>query len=80
MQSISTLVQMLGRGMRSEDDFCYCYVLDSQFMDNLKRRWWHLIPASIKASIDWYESRPIDADMEQARVIRIRRKRGEVSG
>lgn len=31
VQTIRTLVQMTGRGMRSEDDWCKTYVLDRQF-------------------------------------------------
>ena len=43
-ETIRALVQMTGRGMRHEDDYCESYILDSQFMDNIWRRSRQLIP------------------------------------
>lgn len=41
-----TLVQMVGRGVRSEDDYCTAYILDSTFI-GWYRTWGHLFP-------DWF--------------------------
>lgn len=35
MQTVRTLIQMCGRGVRSADDWAVTYILDSQFGDNL---------------------------------------------
>jgi Rad3-related DNA helicase len=47
MQTIRTLVQMSGRAMRTADDYCEIYILDSQFMEKIYRKrkamlpeWW----------------------------------------
>jgi Rad3-related DNA helicase len=46
MQTIRTLIQMCGRGMRSKDDWVHTYILDSQFLTNLWKskflfaKWW----------------------------------------
>lgn len=47
VQTIRTLVQMTGRGMRSEDDSCESYILDSQFIDSVWRKNKNLLP-------DWW--------------------------
>lgn len=45
-QTIRSICQMTGRGMRSEDDWCLTYILDSSFSSLFKRRedmfprWW----------------------------------------
>lgn len=48
-ETIRSLVQMTGRGMRHEDDFCVSYILDAQFPSNIWStemarnrlpRWW----------------------------------------
>ncbi len=44
VKTVRSLVQMTGRGMRSEDDFCESYILDSQFIDQIWRRNKHLLP------------------------------------
>ena len=45
VETIRSLVQMTGRGMRSEDDYCESYILDSQFVTNVYRRNRALIPS-----------------------------------
>lgn len=46
VQTIRTLIQMTGRGVRSEDDWAATYILDSQFGTNLMKskylfpKWW----------------------------------------
>jgi len=52
METIRSMVQMTGRGMRHEDDWCISYILDRQFTSNVwkKRR---LIPKWWQDSIKW---------------------------
>ena len=46
LQTIRTLIQMTGRGIRSKDDHATTYLLDSQFVTNLRKndylfpKWW----------------------------------------
>lgn len=46
VQSIRSLVQSTGRGVRSADDWCASYILDQQFIDKFKKSrklyppWW----------------------------------------
>lgn len=44
VQTIRTLVQMTGRGMRSIDDHCDSYILDEQFVSNIWRKNRSLLP------------------------------------
>lgn len=44
VKTVRSLVQMTGRGMRSEDDYCYSYILDGSFMSNIWRRNKQLLP------------------------------------
>ena len=44
VRTIRSIVQMTGRGMRSEDDFCESYILDKDFLDQIWRRNKHLLP------------------------------------
>lgn len=44
VQSIRTLVQMTGRGVRSADDTCTTYILDAQFLRNVWKRYRKLLP------------------------------------
>lgn len=44
VQSIRTLVQMCGRGVRSKTDHCMTYILDRQFVSNLYKRNRNLFP------------------------------------
>ncbi len=46
LKTVQTLVQMTGRGVRSKDDFCRCFILDKQF-SKVYRRASHLFP-------DWW--------------------------
>jgi Rad3-related DNA helicase len=45
-----TIIQMVGRGVRSKDDWCTCYVLDSNFV-TWYRAWGHLFPAWFRKGI-----------------------------
>ncbi len=57
IQTIRTLCQMTGRGMRSADDWCIGYILDSSFQDlyspnrRLFPKWW-------SESVVWDENDP----------------------
>lgn len=56
MQTIRTLVQMTGRGVRSRDDWAKTYVLDSQFQSNLWKSH-YLFPEWWKEALNWKLSR-----------------------
>lgn len=51
VRTLRTLVQMSGRGMRSEDDWSLVYILDSQFGDALYRKWKGIIPGWWKEAL-----------------------------
>jgi len=53
MKTIRSLVQMTGRGMRSENDWCNSYILDSQFLTHIWNRTRHLLPAWWKEALVW---------------------------
>lgn len=44
VQTVRTLVQMTGRGVRSEDDWCVTYVLDKQMVSNVWKKSKQLLP------------------------------------
>jgi len=50
MQVARTIMQMVGRGVRRQDDYCTCYIIDSQFMKWYKE-WGHLLPKWFKRGI-----------------------------
>lgn len=52
-ETIRSLVQMSGRGVRSSDDFCATYVLDRQFVASIWPKSKHLIPQWWKDAIIW---------------------------
>lgn len=52
VKTVRSLVQMTGRGMRSEDDYCESYILDANFMSQVWRRNKSLLPAWWKEAID----------------------------
>lgn len=45
-----TIMQMVGRGVRNNDDYCVTYVFDSQFK-NWYRAWGHLLPKWFKKGL-----------------------------
>jgi ATP-dependent DNA helicase DinG len=49
-QVARTIMQMVGRGVRSKEDHCVTYVLDSSFV-GWYRAWGHLFPAWFKRAI-----------------------------
>lgn len=51
VETIRSIVQMTGRGMRSEDDQCDSYILDAQFVSNIYMKNKHLIPAWWRESL-----------------------------
>ncbi len=52
VQTIRSLVQMTGRAVRTETDFCETYILDAQFPKNLQRRNKSLLPAWWRDALD----------------------------
>ena len=52
MQTVSTIVQMTGRGVRSETDHATAYVLDKQFATNLWSKSRHLLPKWWRDAVD----------------------------
>jgi len=52
VQTVRDLVQMTGRGVRSEDDYAVTYVLDKQFMSNTWRRAKMLFPQWWRDAVD----------------------------
>ena len=53
VKTIRTLVQMTGRGFRSEDDFCEAYILDKTFLTSIWRQNKHLLPEWWKEALRW---------------------------
>lgn len=52
VQTIRSLVQMTGRGVRSEDDWCTTYILDKQFVSNVWKKNKGLLPAWWAEALD----------------------------
>lgn len=52
VQTVRSLVQMTGRGVRSEDDWCVVYVLDKQFGGNVYRKNKGLLPEWWKEALE----------------------------
>jgi ATP-dependent DNA helicase DinG len=53
VRTIRSLVQMTGRGMRSEDDYCESYILDRNFLDMIWNKTRHLLPSWWKEALVW---------------------------
>lgn len=53
VQTVRSLVQMTGRGMRSADDRCESFILDQQFVSNVYKRSKALLPSWWKAALDF---------------------------
>jgi ATP-dependent DNA helicase DinG len=52
VQSVRTIVQMTGRGVRHKDDHAVTYILDSQFTENLYKKHGTLFPKYWREAID----------------------------
>lgn len=52
VQTIRTLVQMTGRGVRNKDDWCLTYILDSQFQSNVWKKSKGLLPKWWTEAVD----------------------------
>lgn len=59
VQAVRSIVQMSGRGMRHEDDYCETYILDSQFVSNLWRQSKALFPGWWVEALKWHEGKLI---------------------
>jgi Rad3-related DNA helicase len=44
VKTVRSLVQMTGRGMRSENDYCESYILDASFINQIYKRHRQLLP------------------------------------
>jgi Rad3-related DNA helicase len=53
VRTIRSLVQMTGRGMRSEQDYCETYILDANFIELIWRKSKHLLPSWWKEALVW---------------------------
>lgn len=53
VQTVRTLVQMTGRGMRSADDHCDSYILDKQFTSNIWKQNKNLLPKWWQEALVW---------------------------
>lgn len=53
VQTLRKLIQMTGRGMRSEDDSCDTWILDTQFAQNVHKKGKNLLPKWWSKAIDW---------------------------
>lgn len=53
VQTIRTLVQMCGRGVRSSTDYCTTYILDAQFGNGLWSRGRGMFPQWFKDALVW---------------------------
>ena len=53
VRTIRSLVQMTGRGMRSDDDFCESYILDKTFITNIWQRHRNLVPRWWADALVW---------------------------
>lgn len=61
-QTVRTLVQQTGRGMRGKSDFCETFILDAQMTRNIWKKNKHLLPKGWLEAIDWYERYPVEKD------------------
>ncbi len=52
VQTVREIVQMVGRGVRSETDWCKTYILDKQFTSNLWGKNKMLFPAHFRDAVD----------------------------
>ena len=53
METVRSLVQMTGRGMRHKDDWCISYILDRQFSSNVWKSQSRLIPKWWSKALVW---------------------------
>lgn len=61
MQTAASLMQMVGRAVRSADDYAVCYILDAHFLE-WRKRWGHLFPG-------WF-ARAIRVERIEPRAVR----------
>jgi Rad3-related DNA helicase len=66
VQTVRSLVQMTGRGVRSETDHAVTYILDAQFRDMVWSKNRSMIPKWWGDSVRWSEGRQLMADLAGA--------------
>lgn len=65
--TVRSVIQMLGRGMRHEDDHCVTFILDRQWGKNVMRRSKKLVPRWVRECLDVGAPDWVDAMVEEAR-------------
>lgn len=65
-ETVRTIVQMTGRGMRHTDDWVITYILDGQFQAMVWRRNRHLIPRWWAEAVEWHEPRKTSPEMTRS--------------
>lgn len=53
VQTIRTLIQQTGRGVRHKEDRAVTYILDAQFVNNIYKKNKHLLPKYWTEAFDW---------------------------
>ncbi len=53
VNALRTVIQMCGRGVRSEDDYATTYILDRQFVDNIYGGYRNLVPNWWREALVW---------------------------
>lgn len=56
VETVRSVVQMAGRGVRHKDDYCRTVILDSQFRDGLWSRGAALFPRWFREAVVWQRS------------------------
>jgi Rad3-related DNA helicase len=51
LETARSLIQMCGRAMRFDDDACEIYLLDTQFTEQIWKRYRHMLPGWWKAAV-----------------------------
>jgi Rad3-related DNA helicase len=59
VRTVRSIVQMTGRGMRSDTDYCESYILDKQFLSNVWKKSQNLLPNWWKEALVWDRGRLI---------------------
>lgn len=65
VQTIRSLVQMTGRGVRSAEDWCVSYILDSSFTDRIWRKSKRLLPRWWKQAVKMTARRDVGIERDR---------------
>lgn len=62
VQTVRSLVQSTGRGVRHENDYAVSYILDRMFRDSIWKEWRSLLPRWWKDALNWgFDTRKLRA-------------------